>query len=74
MLLRSSRNVVKQLKDANIKQQMAQVIASYLASNGAVTRCPPARARGSTEASEELELLERPRFSWPSKRSSNRHV
>jgi hypothetical protein len=72
MLLRSSRNVAKLIKDAKIKQQMAQAVASYLASNGAVTRCPPARARGSTELSEELELLElleRPRFSRSSKRS-----
>jgi hypothetical protein len=69
MLLRSSRNVAKQIKDAKIKQQMAQAVASYLASNGAVTRCPPARAKGSTEPSEELELLERPRFSRSSKRS-----
>jgi hypothetical protein len=65
MLLRSSWNVAKQLKDAKVKQQMAQAIASYLARNGAVTRCPPARARGSTEPSEQLELLERPRFRWP---------
>ncbi len=69
MLLRSSRNVAKQIEDAKIKQQMAQAVASYLASNGAVTRCPPARARGSAEPSEELELLERPRFSRLSKRS-----
>ena len=69
MLLRSSRNVARQIKDAKIKQQMAQAVASYLASNGAVTRCPPARARGSTEPSEELELLERPRFRRSSKRS-----
>jgi hypothetical protein len=54
MLLRSPWNVAKQLKDAKVKQQMAQAIASYLARNGAVTRCPPARARGSTEPSEQL--------------------
>jgi hypothetical protein len=62
MLLRSSRNVAKQIEDAKIKQEMAQAVASYLASNGAVMRCPPARARGSMEPTEELELLERPRF------------
>lgn len=67
MLLRSSRNVAKQIEDAKIKQQMAQAVASYLARSGAVMRCPPARARGM-ESSEELELLERPRYSRSAKR------
>ncbi len=67
MLLRSSRNMAKQIEDVKIKQQMAQAVASYLTGNGTITRCPPARARG-TELSEELELLERPRFSRSAKR------
>jgi hypothetical protein len=29
MLLRSSRNVAKQIKDAKIKQQMARAVASH---------------------------------------------
>jgi hypothetical protein len=61
MLLRSSRNVAKQIEDKRVKQQMAEAIALYLTSNGSITRCPPVWARGSRR-SEEPELLTRPRF------------
>ena len=61
MLQRASLNVAKQIEDAMIKQQMAQAVTSYLANNGTVTRCPPARARGTQPPSEGMELLEQPR-------------
>ena len=71
MLLRLSLNAAKHIEDATIKRQMAQAVTSYLANNGKVTRCPPARARGTEPPSEGLELLEqpRPRFHRTSGRS-----
>jgi hypothetical protein len=57
MLLRSlSRSVTKQIDDKRVKQQMAEAVASY---EEPITKCPPARARGSERMDEELPLLTR---------------
>ena len=45
MLLRSlSGSVTKQNEEKRVKQQMAEAIARY---EGPITKCPPARARGT---------------------------
>ena len=42
-----------------IKEEIAEAIARY---DGPIIRCPPARARGSEQNEEGLELLTRPWF------------
>jgi len=71
MLLRSlSRSVTGQIEDKRVKQQMAEAVARY---EGPITKCSPARVRGSERMDEEpMPLLTRPRFDRLSKRRHGR--
>jgi len=42
-----------------IKEEMAEAIARY---DGPIIKCPPARARGSEQNEDGLELLTKPWF------------
>jgi hypothetical protein len=55
--LRLPRNT--QDERERIKEEMAEAIARY---DGPINKCPPARARGSEQNEEGLQLLTRPWF------------